>query len=106
MWTAIIHGTLTAITKHPTLRRGKLLIVQPINPVTHQPDGLAQIAIDTLGAGLGQRVLVSSDGPGCQRLLDADRTCPARLFVAAILHDQSIQIQNTQTRNLKPDSGN
>lgn len=91
MWTGIIQGTVTAITKHPTMRKGKLLIVQPINPLTNAPDGLAQIAVDTLNAGLGQRVLVSSDGLGCQRILDADRTCPTRLFVGMILHETSIQ---------------
>src|SRR6476620_5111450 len=96
MWTGIIQGCVTATIKHPTMRRGKLLIVQPINPTTSQPEGLAQVAIDTLGAGNGQRVLVSSDGLGCQRILDADRTCPARLFVACILHETSIHTSATR----------
>lgn len=91
MWTGTIQGFVTATIKHPTMRRGKLAIVQPINPLTNAPEGLAQIAIDTLGAANGQRVLVSSDGLGCQRALDADQSCPVRLFVGAILHDTSIQ---------------
>ncbi len=93
MWTGIIQGTVTASTKHATMRKGKLLIVQPINPLTDQPEGLAQIAVDALGAGIGQRVVVSSDGLGCQRILDADRSCPARLFVGAILHETSIHVR-------------
>jgi len=103
MWTGIIQGQVTSTIKHPTMRRGKLLIVQPINPVTSKPEGLAQVAIDTLGAGNGQRVLVSSDGLGCQRILDADRTCPVRLFVACILHETSIQ--SAATRQASPKEG-
>jgi microcompartment protein CcmK/EutM len=93
MWTGIVQGTVTSTIKHPALRNGRLLIVQPINPLTDKPDGLAQIAVDALGAGVGQRVVLSSDGLGCQRVLNADRTCPARLFVGAILHATSIQTQ-------------
>ena len=70
-----------------------MLIVQPINPVTGEADGLAQVAVDVLGAGIGQRVLISGDGLGTQRLLNADKTCPIRLSVAAILHETSIQIR-------------
>jgi ethanolamine utilization protein EutN len=91
MWTGIVQGCITSTIKHPTMRRGTMLIVQPIHPITGKPEGLAQIAMDTLGAGNGQRVLVSSDGLGCQRILDADRTCPVRLFVGCILHETSIQ---------------
>lgn len=94
MWTGIIKGHVTATIKHPSLSKGKMLIVQPLNPVTNQPEGLAQVAVDTLGAGVGQRVLVSGDGLGTQRLLNAGKDCPVRLAVAAILHDTSIQIRH------------
>jgi microcompartment protein CcmK/EutM len=96
MWTGIVQGTVTSTIKHPTMRRGSMIIVQPINPLTNQPEGLAQIAIDTFNVGVGQRVLISSDGLGCQQILDADRTCPVRLFVGAILHDTSIQSSATR----------
>ena len=94
MWTGIIQGTVTSTIKHPSMTKGKMLIVQPLNPLTGAPDGLAQVAMDTLGAGLGQKVLVSGDGLGTQRILSADKTCPARLAVMAILDDNSIQTRN------------
>ncbi|MGN6367921.1 MAG: EutN/CcmL family microcompartment protein [Phycisphaerae bacterium] len=94
MWTGIVQGTVTSTIKHPSLTKGKMLIVQPINPLTNKPDGLAQIAVDTLGAGLHQRVLVSGDGLGTQRLLNAGKDCPIRLSVAAILTETSIQTRN------------
>lgn len=91
MWTGIVKGHLTSTIKHPSLTKAAMLIVQPINPLTNEPDGLAQIAVDTFGAGLNQRVLLSGDGLGTQRLLGAQRDCPIRLAVSAILHDASIQ---------------
>src|SRR4051812_17818275 len=94
MWTGVVQGTVCSTIKHPSLHKGTMLIVQPINPVTNEPDGLAQVAVDVLGAGINNRVLISGDGAGTQRLLNAGKDCPIRLSVAAILHDSSIQIQN------------
>lgn len=48
-------GHTTATMKHPTLTGWKMLIVQ-------LQDGEPVIAIDTLGAGSGMEVLISSDG--------------------------------------------
>jgi microcompartment protein CcmK/EutM len=94
MWTGIIKGTVTSTIMHPTMHKGKLLIVQPIHAITGQAEGLAQIAVDVLGAGVGQRVLVSSDGPSAQKMLQTDRTCPVRLAVVAILQDASVHSRN------------
>jgi len=94
MWPGIVHGEIISTAKHESLRNAKLLIVQPINPVTQQPDGLAQIAIDTLGAGNGQKVLLSGDGLGTQKMLNAGKDCPVRLAVVALLREQDIHIKN------------
>ena len=92
MWTGIVKGSVISTIKHPAMARGKLLIVQPINPASGEPEGFAQIAADVLGAGYGQRVLVCSDGLGTQRMLGAGRDCPVRLAIAAILHETSIHL--------------
>ena len=85
MWTGIVRVAVTATVKHPSLNGVRLLIVEPVNVVTGQPEGLAQIAADTLGAGKGQRVLCSGDGRGAQELLKADKTCPVRLTIVGLL---------------------
>ena len=95
MWTGIVKGSLTATIKHPAMHKGTLLIVQPINPITGEAEGLAQIAVDIFGAGWGQRVLVTSDGLGTQRMLGADKSCPVRLAIAAILHEHSIHSRHS-----------
>ncbi|WP_346355482.1 EutN/CcmL family microcompartment protein [Azotosporobacter soli] len=66
MWLGKIVGTVVAPTKNESLVGSKLLIVQPLNL-----DGMntisMQVAVDTVGAGNGETVLVVS-GSTAQRL--------------------------------------
>ncbi|MEI7766377.1 MAG: EutN/CcmL family microcompartment protein [Phycisphaerae bacterium] len=87
MFTAEVKGHLVATTKHPTLKGARLVIVQPLDPVSFAPMGVPQVAIDVIGTAKGMRVLVVSDGQAVQEMLGADRTCPARLAVSGILNE-------------------
>lgn len=91
MLMAMVQGTVTAPAKHCTLRGAKLLIIQPVDPVTGQSTGTAQIAVDTLGAGLGARVLVSSDGRAVQEMLKTTENCPARLAIVALIDESVVE---------------
>ncbi|HVX84386.1 MAG TPA: EutN/CcmL family microcompartment protein [Phycisphaerae bacterium] len=92
MWIGIVQGSVTATIKHPSMRKGTMLIVQPINPATLQPEGIPQVAVDILGAGAGQRVLLTGDGAGTAAMLGAGKDCPVRLAVGAILTDTSLHL--------------
>lgn len=85
MLTAVVQGSVTATMKHPSMEKVRLLIVQPYDPMTGQPQGLAQIAADVLGAGLGSQVLLSNDGRGAQEMLKVGKDCPVRLAITALL---------------------
>ncbi len=85
MFMAKVQGTLTASMKHPTLRGARLLIIQPVDATNGQNTGIAQIAIDTLGAGVDTLVLVTSDGRAVQEMLKTTEDCPARLAIVAIV---------------------
>ncbi|HTV47255.1 MAG TPA: EutN/CcmL family microcompartment protein [Phycisphaerae bacterium] len=87
MFTAIVKGSVTATRKHPSMRGAKLMIVQPIDPLTSAPIGVIQIAADVLGAGVRSRVLVSSDGRGAQEMLKADQFCPVRLAIIGLVDE-------------------
>lgn len=76
-------GTATATVKHPTLTGWKLLIVQ-FAGVDGKIDGEPIIAIDSLGAGVGDRVIASNDGASVQSLVGTKAT-PARWFVTGIV---------------------
>jgi len=54
-------GTLVATQKHAKLDGAKLLLVQPVTP-DDQPRGTPLLTIDSVGAGVGERVLIVIEG--------------------------------------------
>lgn len=54
-------GTVVATQKHRKLEGAKLLLVQPQTP-TGEPRGATLLAIDSVGAGVGERVLIVIEG--------------------------------------------
>ena len=77
-------GSATATVKHPSMEGWKLLLVQPYGPDGSTPDGDPMLAVDALGAGMGEKVIVSSDGKGTRQLLASDNT-PVRWSVIGIV---------------------
>ena len=61
MQIARVIGTLVATQKHRALEGAKLLLVQPIGP-DRMPRGTPLLAIDSVGAGVGETVLVVIEG--------------------------------------------
>ena len=54
-------GTVVATQKNRKLEGAKLLLVQPL-ALDGQPRGTAVLAIDSVGAGVGEKVLVVIEG--------------------------------------------
>jgi len=54
-------GTLVSTQKHRKLQSAKLLLVQPLTP-EDTPRGVPLLAIDSVGAGIGEKVLVVIEG--------------------------------------------
>jgi ethanolamine utilization protein EutN len=61
MQIATVVGTVVATKKHPALVGAKLLLVQPQTP-EGEARGPVLLAIDSVGAGVGERVLVVIEG--------------------------------------------
>jgi microcompartment protein CcmK/EutM len=78
-----VMGTATSTVKHPSMRGWKLLVVQPLAADGRSPDGDPILAVDRLGAGRGETVIVSSDLRGSRELLQSDNT-PVRWSVIGI----------------------
>lgn len=74
MQRALVIGRAIATMKHETLRGYKLLLVQPQLADGRRPDGPPLLVVDMLGAGIGQTVMVTSDGRGARELLGSDNT--------------------------------
>jgi len=83
MQRAIVVGRAVATTKDPSMRGQKLLVVQPVMADTRSPDGFPLLAVDGVGAGVGESVMITSDGRGARELLQVDQT-PVRWTIIGI----------------------
>jgi ethanolamine utilization protein EutN len=83
MQLALILGNATSTVKHVTLRGQKLLVAQALMADGRTPDADPLIAIDTVGAGAGQRVMISSDGKYTREFVGGDNS-PVRWAVIGI----------------------
>jgi ethanolamine utilization protein EutN len=61
MQIAQVVGTVVSTQKNRKLEGAKLLLVQPLT-LDRQPRGVAFLAIDSVGAGVGETVLVVIEG--------------------------------------------
>ena len=82
MQLAQVIGQAISTVKHPSLHGWRLLVVQPLTD-TGKNDGDPIVAIDSLGAGRSDRVIVSSDGAGTRKLL-GHKDSPVRWMVMGI----------------------
>ena len=76
-----IHGTI----KHPFYQDKKLLVIEKTLP-TGAPTGDYLIAVDAVGAGADERVLVLDEGNGARQVLDS-KDGPVRSVVVGIIDD-------------------
>ena len=61
-------GTVVATQKNRKLEGAKLLLVQPLT-LQGEPRGVALLAIDSVGAGVGEKVLVVIEGKAAGQAL-------------------------------------
>lgn len=61
MQIARVVGTVVATQKHRKFEGAKLLLVQPLT-LDDKPRGTALLVVDTLGAGVHEKVLVVMEG--------------------------------------------
>jgi microcompartment protein CcmK/EutM len=80
-----VQGNVVATRKHASLDGWKLTVCQPIGS-DGAPEGSPQVAVDPLGAGPGERVLISSDGLATRRLVGDDMS-PARWILIGIVDE-------------------
>jgi ethanolamine utilization protein EutN len=86
MLLARVEGTVVATRKHPSFGGWRLLICQPIGQAG-EPEGAPQVALDAHGAGLHQRVIISSDGAATRKAV-GDEKSPARWRVIGIVDEK------------------
>lgn len=85
MQLALVEGRATSTVRHASLAGVKLLICQPLGNQM-QASGDPVLAVDKLGAGAGDRVLLTSDGQGLRALLN-DENSPVRWWTLGIVDE-------------------
>jgi ethanolamine utilization protein EutN len=85
MLLARVEGNITATRKHPSFEGWRLVICQPING-KGEPEGVPYVAIDAHGAGMHQRVVISSDGAAARKAI-GDESSPASWMVIGIVDE-------------------
>lgn len=90
MQAALVVGHTHSTVKHASLQSHKLLVTQPIAADGRSPDGPPTLAVDRLGAGPGDRVMLTSDGAAIREIFGVQNS-PIRWAVLGILDVESTQ---------------
>lgn len=89
MQLAKVIGHVTATVKHPSLKGWRMLVVQPLG-VNEKADGEPIIAIDNLGSGRDDRVMLTSDGKAVRELVGSDNS-PIRWAVIGVIDPKRVE---------------
>lgn len=88
MFLARVTGEVVATIKHPHLAARKLLLVRP-EPTPGRPALPSVIAVDTVDAGVGDRVLVADEGNTAAQVLGLARG-PVRTVVVGVVDEVDV----------------
>ena len=83
-----ITGNVVSTIHHPIVEGRKLLVAERLE-ATGRPTGGYIIAIDAIGAGYGETVLILDEGSGARQILD-DSKAPVRSLVVGIVDDVDV----------------
>lgn len=89
MQTGIVIGTIVATRKDPRLVGHKLLLTQPID-VERNPVGQPVVAVDTVGAGIGEYVFFT-EGTAA-RYAANQKESPIDAAVVGIIDDMDLNL--------------
>ena len=78
-----ITGSVVSTIHHPVVEGQKLLVAERLDP-TGRPTGGYIIALDSIGAGQGETVLILDEGSGARQIL-GDSNAPVRSIVVGIV---------------------
>lgn len=80
---ARVIGNVEGVIKHPTYASLKMLVVQPLDEFLNEK-GRTHPAIDTVGAGIGDLVLVAEEGKAARERI-GQKNVPIRTLIVGIV---------------------
>lgn len=88
-----IVGNVVSTSKADRLTGKKLLVVQPLDMVSLEPDGKPLVSIDTVGSGVGEVVMVV--GGSSARQTEITKDTPTDSAIVGVI--DSIEIEGKET---------
>ncbi len=89
MFIARVIGEVVSTIKHPALLGKKLLVVEKLTE-RGEPTGDSQLAVDSVSAGEGDRVLVLDEGSSAALVTDLDNP-PIRAVIVGVIDSVDIE---------------
>lgn len=80
-------GSVVSTIHHPIVDGRKLLLTERLDE-NRKPTGGYLIALDAIGAGMGETVLILDEGNGARQILEDD-LAPVRSLVVGIVDEVS-----------------
>lgn len=80
---ARITGNVVSTIHHPIVDGKKMLLAERLDS-TGKPTGGYLIAMDAIGAGMGETVIILDEGSGARQILE-DENAPVRSIVVGIV---------------------
>ena len=77
-------GPLWAAAKHPAYAGRPLFVVQPLDDRGHDT-GTSFVAVDHVQAGIGDKVIVLTEGNGARQILQMGDVVPIRSIIVGIV---------------------
>ena len=77
-------GPMWAAVKHPAFAGRPLFVVQPLDEAG-KDTGASFVAIDTVQAGIGDKVIVLTEGNGVRQILKQGDQVPIRSMIVGIV---------------------
>ncbi|GMV20179.1 MAG: hypothetical protein AMXMBFR57_01280 [Acidimicrobiia bacterium] len=87
-------GTVVATQKHRKIEAAKLLLVQPLT-LEDRPRGTTVLAIDSVGAGVGDKVLLVIEGKAAQDALGR-KAAPVDAAIIGIVDAVDVQVSGAE----------
>lgn len=82
-------GDVTATVKHRALEGRRLLVIRPVTP-EGETSGKTFLALDSVGAGPGDRVLVNEEGRSAGEIVGIEGA-PVRSVVVGVVDEVRVE---------------
>jgi ethanolamine utilization protein EutN len=97
---AQVVGSVVSTIKHESYRNQKIMLVRPISPGGELKSG-TMVAVDTVGAGKGDIVLVASEGKAATEILGFERRMPLRTIILGVVDQIDLTFRENESQESK-----